>query len=261
MGKITKALQKAAEERIKHIDKVVKLKAYEQIVVRKLKDSNVDARLITYYDPKSVISEQYKILTTNLMSLNKGKPPKTIAITSSIGSEGKTVTSLNLALTMAQATRNPRIVLIDADMRKGQLGKYLGVTQSKGLSEYLAGQASLGEVLFNLEIKNLSFVCCGAVPLNPAELLGSERMRDLLLTLRSQYDFVLIDTPPVIPVTDSVIIGSNVEGVVMVMQAGRTQRGMVSRAVELLSQAHAKIVGHVLTGIEYFVPEYIYRYL
>lgn len=261
MGKITRALQKAAEERIKHIDKVVKLKEYEQVIVRKLKDSNVDPRLITYYDPKSVISEQYKILTTNIMSLNKGKPPKTIAITSSIGSEGKTITSLNLAITMANATRKPRIVLIDADMRKGQLIKYLGVPAHKGLSEYLNGQAELNEVLFNLDIDHLSFISSGTVPSNPAELLASERMRELLVALRAQYDFVLIDTPPVIPVTDAVIIGSNVEGVVMVMQAGRTQRGMVDRATELLSQAHANIVGHVLTGIEYFVPEYIYRYL
>lgn len=261
MGKITKALQKAAEERIKHIDKVIKLKEYEQIVVKKLKDSNVDARLITYYDPKSVISEQYKILTTNLMSLNKGKPPKTIAITSAIGSEGKTLTSLNLAVTMAQATRKPKIVLIDADMRKGQLIKYLGVPAHKGLSDYLNGDAEISDILFNLDVDHLSFISSGPVPANPAELLGSQRMRELILTLRSRYDYVLIDTPPVIPVTDAVIIGSNVEGVVMVIQAGRTQRGMVTRATELLNQAHANIVGHVLTGIEYFVPEYIYRYL
>jgi capsular exopolysaccharide synthesis family protein len=261
MGKITKALQKAAEERLKHIDKVTKLKEYEHVIVRKLKDSNVDARLITYFDPKSVISEQYKILTTNLMSLNKGKPPRTIAITSSIGSEGKTITSLNLAITMAHATRKPRIVLIDADMRKGQLIKYLGVPAHTGLSTYLNGQAEVDDLLFNIDIENLSFISSGPVPVNPAELLASDRMRDLLLNLRGRFDYVLIDTPPVIPVTDSVIIGSNVEAVIMVIQAGRTQRGMVERSSELLSQAHANVVGHILTGIEYFVPEYIYRYL
>ncbi len=261
MGKITKALQKAAEERISHIEKAVKLKEYEQIIVRKINDSNIDPRLITYFDPKSVISEQYKILTTNLMSLNKGKPPKTIAITSSIGSEGKTITSLNLAITMSQATRKPRIILIDADMRKGQLVKYLGVPAHIGLSEYLSGKAELSDVVFNIDIDHLSFISSGVVPANPAELLASERMRDLITFLRGKYDFVLIDTPPVIPVTDSVIIGSNVEGVLMVIQAGRTQRGMVERSTELLNQAHANIVGHVLTSIEYFVPEYIYRYL
>ena len=261
MGKITKALQKAAEERIHHFDKVIKLKEHEQIIVRKLKDSNVDARLVTYFDSKALISEQYKILTTNLMSLNKGKPPKTIAITSSIAAEGKSITALNVAITMSHATRKPKIILIDADMRKGQLVKYLGVPEHKGLSEFLKGEAALSDVVFKLDIDHLSFISSGAIPENPAELLDSDRMHELLSQLRLEYDFILIDTPPVIPVTDAVIIGSKVEGVVMVIQAGRTQRTMVSRSTELLNQAHAKIVGHVLTGIEYFVPEYIYRYL
>lgn len=261
MGKITKALQKAAEERLQHIDKAIKLKECDHIVVQKVNESNVDPRLIPYFDPKSVVSEQYKILTTNLLSLNKSKPSKTIAITSSIHSEGKSITALNLAITMSQATHKPKIILVDADMRRGQLLKYLGAPANKGLSEYLNGQVELNDVLFNIDIDHLSFISSGAIPANPAELLASQRMRELITALRSRFDFVLIDTPPVIPVTDSVIIGSNVEGVILVIQAGRTQRGMVSRATELLTQAQAKIVGHVLTNIEYFVPEYIYRYL
>ncbi len=261
MGKITKALQKAAEEQIQRLDKVIKLQEREEIIVRKMKDSKVDARLITYFDPKSIVAEQYKMMTTNLLSLNKGRPPKTIAITSSISGEGKSVTSLNLAITLSQATQKPKIILIDADMRKGQLVKYLGVGQHKGLSEYLSGQAELNDIIFNIDIDHLSFISSGAVPVNPAELLASERMKELISALRSQYDFVLVDTPPVIPVTDATIIGSRVEGTLMVVQAGHTQRGMVSRATELLTQAHTNIIGHVLTSVEYFVPEYIYRYL
>lgn len=261
MGKITKALQKAAEERIHHIEKVIKLKEYDQVIVRKMKESKMDGRLIAYFDPKSIAAEQYRILTTNLMALNRGKPPKTLAITSSIASEGKTVTALNMAITMSQATHKPKILLIDADMRKGKLVKYLGVPPQKGLSEYLSGQAELGDVVFNLDIDHLSFMSSGAVPANPVELLGSERMRNLLTTLRTQYDFVIIDTPPVIPVADAGIIAGSVEGVIMVIQAGRTQRGMISRSTELLAQGHGKVVGHILTGVEYFLPEYIYRYL
>src|SRR5665213_2490604 len=115
MGKITRALQKATQESLNHIEKVVKIKEYEQMIVHKLKDSKLDARLVSYFDPKAVISEQYKILTTNILSLNKGKPPKTIAITSSIAGEGKTISSLNFAITMSHATHKPKIVLIDAD--------------------------------------------------------------------------------------------------------------------------------------------------
>ncbi len=262
MGKITRALQKATQESIQHIEKAVKIKEYEQMIVHKLKDSKLDACLVAYFDPKAIISEQYKILTTNILSLNKGKPPKTIAVTSSIAIEGKTVSSINLAVTMSHATHKPRIVLIDGDMRKGQLLNYLGAPPRKGLSEFLQGEASLDEIIFSLEdIGHLSFIASGAVPPNPVDLLASERMRELITTLRAKYNFVLIDTPPVIPVTDAVIIGSNVEGVLLVIKAGHTQRGMVSRAVELLVQAHSNIIGHVLTGIEYFIPEYIYRYL
>jgi len=262
MGKITRALQKATQESLHHMEKIVKIKEYEQMIVHKLKDSKLDARLVTYFDSKAVISEQYKILTTNILSLNRGKPPKTIAITSSIASEGKTVSSLNLAISLSHATHKPRIILIDADLRKGQLLKYLGAPARKGLSEYLQGTASLDEILFSLDdIGHLSFIASGAVPENPAELLASTTMRELIISLRDKYNFVLIDTPPVIPVTDAVIIGSNVEGVLLVIRAGLTQRGMVSRAVELLVQAHSNIIGHVLTGVEYFIPEYIYRYL
>ncbi|MBF0490295.1 MAG: CpsD/CapB family tyrosine-protein kinase [Candidatus Omnitrophica bacterium] len=261
MGKITDALQKAAKERIERLDKVVKIQEQKQVIVRKMKESKVDARLIPYFDPKSTVSEQYKSLTTNLMSLNKGRHPKTIAITSSIASEGKSVTALNLAITLSQAMHKPRILLIDADMRKGKMVNYLGVGPHKGLSEYLAGQVQLNEIIFNIDIEHLSFISCGAVPSHPAELLASLRMKDLLNQLSPQFEFILIDTPPVIPVTDAVIIGAQVDGVVVVIKAGETQRGMVQRAGELLNQAHAHVLGHILTGIEYFVPEYIYKYL
>lgn len=261
MGKITEALQKAAKQRFEHMDRIAKVKEQKLTVVRKMKESKVDPRIVAYFDPKSIISEQYKILTTNIMATNKSKPPKAIVVSSAIANEGKTVTALNLAITMSHAVSKPKIILIDADLRKGKMIKYLGMEPHKGLSEYLSGQAELDEVIFNIDIEHLNFISCGAVAMHPAELLGSARMRELLAQLRAQYDFILIDTPPVIPVTDSVIIGSQVDGVLMVMRAGQTQRGMVHRAGELLDQGQAKVIGHVLTGVEYFVPDYIYRYL
>lgn len=261
MGKITKALQKAANERLVRLDKISRIQEHEQIVVRKMKDSKIDARLITYFDTKSVISEQYKTLTTNLLNYDKGRPPHTIAVTSSVHSEGKTVTTLNLAITLSQSSNDRKVLLIDADMRKGQMTNYLGTGFHVGLSEYLSGKAQLNDIIFHVDIDNLSFISCGAVPPNPAELLGSTKMKELINAMKSQYEFVIIDTPPVIPVTDPVIVGTQVEGVVMVVQAGRTQRGIVKRAMELLEQGHINLVGHVLTGIEYFVPQYIYRYL
>jgi capsular exopolysaccharide synthesis family protein len=261
MGKITEALQKAAQERIERLDKVVKIQEQKQIIVRKMKESNVDARLVPYFDPKSLISEQYKILTTNILALNKNKPPRVISVTSSIANEGKSVTALNLAITMSQAMHKPRILLIDADMRKGKMVKYLGVGAHKGLSEYLSGKAEINDIIFNIDIEHLSFISSGEIPSHPAELLASARMKTLLNELRTQFEFIIIDTPPVIPVTDAVLISAQVDGVVMVISAGETQRGMVRRATELLNQGHGEVIGHVLTGVEYFVPEYIYRYL
>ena len=261
MGKITDALQKATRERIGRLQKVIKIQEQQQIVARKMKDSKVDARLIPYFDPKSIVSEQYKSLVTNLLSLNRGKPPHVMVITSSVASEGKSITALNLAITMSHAVQKPKILLIDADMRKGKIVQYLGVDEHRGLSEYLTNQAQLDEVMFNIDIEHLSFISCGSVASHPADILASSRMKDLLREMRTQYDYILIDTPPIIPVTDAAIIGALADGVILVIKAGETQRGIVSRASELLTQAHAKVIGHILTGIEYFVPNYIYRYL
>src|SRR5258708_2176423 len=143
MGKITDALQKAAKERIDRLDKAIKINEQKQFVARKMKESKIDARLIPYFDPKSIVSDSYKSLVTNLLALNKGKPPRVIGITSSIPSEGKSVTALNLAITLSHALHKPKVLLIDADMRKGKIVKYLGVEEHVGLSEYLGGQAQL----------------------------------------------------------------------------------------------------------------------
>jgi capsular exopolysaccharide synthesis family protein len=261
LGKITRALQKVAEERLHHVETVFKSREYKKFILPNFRESKVDGRLITYFDTKSIISEQYKIITTNILSLNKRRPPRTIAITSSVAGEGKTITSLNLAITMSRAIHNPRIVLIDADMRKGLVNKYLGGPAHQGLSDYLNGNVSWEDIIFSIDIQNLSFIAAGDVPANPAELLASERMHELINALRAHYDFILIDTPPVIPVADSVIVGSQVDGVIMVIQASQTHREILSRSMELLRQANANIIGHVLTNIEYFIPTYIYNYL
>lgn len=260
MGKITEALRKAADERLQRIEKINKVKEKEILVVKKMGDSKVDPRIVTYFNPKALITEQYKILRTNVLSLNKGSS-KVIMVTSSIHSEGKTLTSINLAMAIAQSTQKPKVLLVDADLRRGRLAKYLGLTQKIGLSSVLSGKADLDEALFKIDVENLTFLSSGPVPENPAELLDSARMKQLLSEFRTQFDHIIIDTSPIISVTDAGILGSQADGVIMVVQAGRTQRGIVKRATELLQQAHAKILGHVLTNIEYHLPEYIYRYL
>jgi succinoglycan biosynthesis transport protein ExoP len=261
MGKITNALKKAAEDRIDRFDKISRIKEHEQLVVKKIGNSKVDQRIISYFDPKALITEQYKILRTNVLSINKAKPPKLLVITSSLHSEGKTLTALNLAMVIAQSTQKPKVLLIDADLRRGRVQKYLGVNQKVGLTEILTDKVQPTDALFNIDVENLTFVASGAVPPNPAELLSSDRMKKFLMLMKGKFDHILIDTPPVISVTDAGIVGAQSDGVLMIIQAGRTQRGIVKRSTELLHQAHSKVLGHILTNIEYHLPEYIYRYL
>ncbi len=261
MGKITNALHKAAEERMHHIERVSQIKEQDEIVIEKMNDSQIDSRIISYFAPKAQITEQYKTLRTNVLSLDNGKPTKTIVITSSVNSEGKTITALNLAISMAHSVHKPRILLIDADLRKGRLARYLGVKQHVGLSELLLEKAKLEDALFKIDLENLTFISSGSVPQNPVELLASQKMKDLLAELKTHFDYILLDTPPLVLVTDAVILGSVVDGVLLIIQAGRTQRGIVRHAVELLQQSKSRLLGYVLTNIEYHLPEYIYRYL
>jgi len=261
MGKITSALRKAAEERMSRIEKVTKIKEHDELVVKRIGESLIDPSVVTYFDPKALIAEQYKILRTNILSLNKGNPPKTMVVTSSIHGEGKTITSLNLAVSLAQAVHKPKVLVVDADLRKGKVSKYLGVKQEVGLSEVLQGKAQIQDVTFHVDTDNLAFIAAGSVPNHPSELLQSQQMKQFIADMRKQFDFVIFDTPPIISVTDSGILGSMVDGVLMVVQAGRTQRGVIKRAEELLYQSHCKVLGNVLTNIEYHLPEYIYRYL
>ncbi len=261
MGKITNALKKAAEERMEHLDKKVKLKERERFIVKKVSESSVNPAIITHFDPKALVSEQFKVLRTNILSMNKGVPPKVFGVTSSIHAEGKTVTSLNLAVSLSQAMHKPKVLLVDADMRKGKMAKYLGVDQKIGLSDILEGKEGSKEAIFNIEDENLAFIASGEVPEYPSELLSSKTFKNFLSDMRNQFDHVIIDTPPIVPVTDAGIIGAQLDGLILVVQAGRTQRGVVRRAEELLYQSHSKVLGHVLTNIEYHLPEYIYRYL
>ncbi|MBI5149425.1 MAG: CpsD/CapB family tyrosine-protein kinase [Candidatus Omnitrophica bacterium] len=261
MGKITEALRKAAEDRLERIDKITRIREHKELVIKKIGDSAIDPRLVAYFDPKALITEQYKILRTNVLSTSAKRPLKTLVVTSSVHSEGKTVTSLNLAMVLAQSTQKPKVLLIDADMRRGRVAKYLGVDHKTGLTEILSGKAELSEALFHVDLENLAFIAAGAVAENPAELLGSETMKRFLAEMKTQFDYIVLDTPPIVSVTDSGIIGALADGVLMVIQAGRTQRGIVQRATELLDQSHCKVIGHVLTNIEYHLPEYIYRYL
>lgn len=257
MGRITDALKKVADERIQRIQK----KPDVQYIIKKVENTKIEPHIVSFHDPASPVGEQYKVIRTNIQSLKIKDGSKVFVITSSVNGEGKTVTSVNLSLTMAHDLNKKSILLIDADMRKGRVSKYLGLNQSPGLSEVLKGEAELADTFVSPNIENLTIMPSGKVPRNPAELLSSRNMTSILATVKAKFDYVFIDSPPVMPLTDPCVLGAAADGVILVIQAGKTQRDMIKTVEHRLYQAHAKLLGYIMTNVEYHLPHYLYRYV
>src|SRR5207249_780986 len=160
--------------------------------------------LVVLHEPRSVVAEAFRSLRTAVLFSAPGAPPRVILLTSAGVGEGKTFTSLNLATTLADS--GSRVLLIDADLRRAGCHRAFGIVNERGLSSFLAGQVTLAEAIRVLDAPKLSFIPAGPTPPNPAELVGSARMRDTLEQLRDEYDFVIIDSPPTLPVTDAVVL-------------------------------------------------------
>lgn len=260
MGKITDALKKIKDDRLQRIQKIQK-KPEIQYVVKRVENTKIEPHIVSFHDPSSPVGEQYKIIRTNIQSMKGVKDLKTFVITSAINGEGKTVTCVNLVIEMANDLNGKNILLIDADLRKGRVAQYLGLNKSPGLSEILKGEVEIDSTFVSPNIENLTIIPAGKVPKNPAELLGSKKMKVLLESLRARFDYIFIDSPPVMLLTDPCILGGISDGVIMAAQAGRTQRDMIKHAQQRLVQAHANVLGYVVTNVEYHLPAYLYRYV
>jgi capsular exopolysaccharide synthesis family protein len=189
-------------------------------------------------------AEAHRKLRTNLQFVDAAQNASSILITSSLPSEGKSITAVNLALSLVELGQ--RTILIDADMRKPQISRYLDVANDVGLSNLLAGQAELDQVVQPWGNQGLFVLASGSVPPNPAELLGSRRMRELLDQLGKEYDRIVVDSPPILPVTDAVVIARQTNSVLLVIRAHKTPRSDVSHAVAALQAVGAPLVGAVL---------------
>ena len=204
--------------------------------------------LVILNEPRSPAAEAFRALRTAILFSAPAAPPKVILLTSTGASEGKTVTSVNLASSLAES--GFRVVLLDVDLRRPNCHRELGVENTDGLSSFLAGRAELENVIQPLDGPGIAFVPAGPAPPNPAELVGSARMRDLLEHLREAYDFVILDSPPVLPVTDAVVLGREVDGVVLVVKGYDTPRELVRRARDQLLQAHVHLLGAVINNVD-----------
>jgi protein-tyrosine kinase len=204
-------------------------------------------RRIIQYDPYSAAAEQFRAIRTRIELLNETGACRVLAVTSAVHGEGKTLTAVNLALVMSMSL-NRRVALVDCDLRKPRVHETLGLPVEFGLTEVLRGEAELDRAILELPKENLHVLAAGTLPSNPAELLGSAPMREIITSLRERFDYVILDTPAALPVADPEVLGSLVDGIIFVVRAGLTPREQVLRAMENFSRD--RIVGVVLNASE-----------
>lgn len=216
-----------------------------------------DIKLIVQNDPKSPISESYRAIRTNLQFAGAGKQMKYIAFTSSVPGEGKSTTISNIALTMAQDGK--KVLLIDNDLRKPRQHKIWGLL-NKGLTNMIAMGAPFDEVVQKDVFPNLDVLTSGPIPPNPSELLGSSKMNTILKEIGEPYDYVLLDLPPILAVTDAAIVGNMADGVVLVVRSGLTAPEEAKESKKRLEAGHANILGVVLNGVPTEKRGYGYGY-
>lgn len=221
--------------------------------------SNPD--LLFNTDPRSPIAEAYRQLRTSILLSTAGRPPKSLLVTSSFPSEGKTTTAINMALSLAQT--GARTLIIDADMRRPRLHAIFNLDNNQGLSSVLSSElteeTSLGALQRDEQVGTLNMMTAGRVPPNPAELLGSEQFRRLLAIFENHFDHVIVDSPPIAAFTDGVLVASVVDGVLLVVHSGKSARGVAKRTRQILADVGARIIGVVLNRANLRSTDYYYQ--
>ena len=203
--------------------------------------------LITLTDPRSPAAEAYRTLRTNVDFSGLDRSIHALLVTSVAPVEGKSLTLANLAVAMAQGDK--RTILVDADLRRPTLHTLFGLNNDKGLTSlFIDAKGPIEPALKDVKVPNLQVLTSGPLPPNPAEVLGSQRMLDVIAALKQRADIILFDAPPVIAVTDAAVLGKRVDGVVLVVEAGQTRREHARRAKEQLEKLNIRIVGAVLNG-------------
>jgi succinoglycan biosynthesis transport protein ExoP len=224
-----------------------------------LASSKEAVELVTQSRPRSQMAESYRALRTSLLLTFAGGPPTVILITSALPEEGKTTTSVNSAIVLAQ--KGTRVLLIDADLRRPSIHKTLGMGPKIGLSNVLTGAATLQQAIIPSTILPELFILpAGTPPPNPAELLASAKMKNVLAELRKQYDHIVIDSPPTLSVTDAVVMSTDADAVVLVIRSGHTTKPALRRARDILLQVNARVCGVLVNAVDLSSPDYYYHY-
>lgn len=214
--------------------------------------------LITHYDKKSPISEQYRTIRTNIEFSSVDQSLKTIIVTSAGPGEGKSTTTANLGVVFAQ--QGKKVLLIDGDLRKPTVHYTFQLDNTIGLTNVLTGQAEFSAAIKNSEVEHLSILTCGPIPPNPAEMLGSAAMKKFLGEASEQFDIIIIDSPPVLAVSDAQILSNLADGIVLVTKSGQTEYDMALKATELLKNSRARLLGAILNHKDVKQSNYYYYY-
>jgi len=222
-------------------------------------DSRVE--LVSHSQPQSPISEAFRALRTSLLLSQADRPPQVILVTSPLPREGKTTSAVNLSVTLAQLGDNT--LLVDGDLRKPGVSRALSLADGKhaGLSSYLAGVSTLDLVTVpHPTINNLHVIPTGPIPPNPADLLSSHRLAEMVTELRKRYKFIVIDSPPIMAATDAVILSVAVDGVLLVVRSGSTPKEAIMRTRDLLASVKCRMLGVVLNAVDSSSSDYYYSY-
>ena len=212
--------------------------------------------IISYNDPKSVISEQYRAIRTNIEYSNVDQNTKTILVTSSDKNEGKTTTVSNLAVSFANL--NKKVLIIDCDLRNPSIHKMFKLNNIYGLTDILAKDRAVDKCIQQTELKNLYVLTAGAIPPNPAEILSSDKMKNLIENLKNVYDYIFIDTPPIGLVTDAGALSSFIDGVVLVVKSESIEKKYLEETKKKLDAVDARILGAILNSYKSEQKDYDY---
>jgi capsular exopolysaccharide synthesis family protein len=233
------------------------------VKMNKVSVDKLQRRLITHEDPKSPVSEAYRSLRTSLIYSSNSVKSKTILVSSPGPGEGKTTTIINLAITYANLGK--KTILIDGDLRKPVLHKVFDLDNDFGLTHYLSGlKETADEVIVDSNIKNLDLISSGAIPPNPSELLGSSKFEELIIGLKEKYDVILLDAPPIMAVTDAIVMSKNIDKLILVVRSGKTDKGGLRRTLSILNQVKVLLSGIVVNAMDfsnsYYANNYYYNY-
>ena len=273
MSKFTKALEKIQENReeprqdVKKESPAPKYPQMDDVQERvpfldrvtTVRNTIPDNRLIMMRFPDSMIAEQYRMLRTSLKSQLQQQQAKVILMCSSIHSEGKTVSASNLAVSLAE-NGDAKVALIDADLRRGKVAEYFGFGKDRaGWTELLSDEhMSPRQVMLRGALKNLFIIPRGAIAKKPSDLCSSHKFQILIAELRAHFDYVIIDAPPIMSVADAGILAKETDGILFIIQVGRTPKSVIAHSHLLLKQAGTKMLGYILTNVEFQSADYRY---